>query len=329
MNFLTAWLTRQNCIIWATITNLSQNTYMSRTLHSTLIGFFLIATAVTAAAQEQLPLSVIAPGAELKLISKQFAFSEGPAVNKQGDIYFTDQPNDKIWKYDTKGRLSLFMDKTGRSNGLYFDTKGNLIACADEKDELWSISPDKKVTVMLSNFEGKRLNGPNDLWIDPKGGIYFTDPYYQRDYWDRKQPDIPGQYVYYLPKGKKQPVIVEDSLVQPNGIVGTPDGKYLYVADLQANKTYRYKINSNGSLKDRKLFASQGSDGMTLDNHGNLYITGKGISVYDTHGKKLGNISVPSNWTGNVCFGGTARDVLFITASESVYTLQMNVRGVE
>jgi gluconolactonase len=302
---------------------------MDRIRHSTLIGLFLIATAGTAAAQLPQALSVVAPGAELKLVSKQFAFSEGPAVNRKGDIYFTDQPNDKIWKYDTKGTLSLFMDKTGRSNGLYFDAKGNLISCADEKDELWSISRDKKVTVLLSSFEGKRLNGPNDLWIDPKGGIYFTDPYYQRDYWDRKQPDIPGQKVYYLPKGKKQPVIVEDSVVKPNGIVGTPDGRYLYVADIQANKTYRYKINSHGALTDRELFAPQGSDGMTLDNKGNLYITGKGVTVYDPNGKQLGNIPVPSNWTGNVCFGGTARNILFITASESVYTLQMNVRGVE
>ncbi len=303
--------------------------YMGRTRHSTLLGLFLIATAGTAVAQQPQPLKVVAPGAGLKQVSKQFAFSEGPAVNKKGDIYFTDQPNDKIWKYDTKGRLFLFMDKTGRSNGLYFDAKGNLISCADEKDELWSISPDKKVTVLLSNFEGKRLNGPNDLWIDPKGGIYFTDPYYQRDYWDRKQPDIPGQNVYYLAKGGKQPVIVDDSIVKPNGIVGTPDGRYLYVADLQAGKTYRYKINTNGSLTDREMFAPQGSDGMTLDNEGNLYITGNGVTVYDTHGKKLGNIPVPANWTGNVCFGGKARNILFITASESIYTLQMNVRGVE
>lgn len=303
--------------------------YMGRTRRSTLIGLFLIATASTASAQQARTLNVVAPGAELKLVSKQFAFSEGPAVNKKGDIYFTDQPNDKIWKYDTKGRLSLFMDKTGRSNGLYFDAKGNLISCADEKDELWSISPDKKVTVLLDSFDGKRLNGPNDLWIDPKGGIYFTDPYYQRDYWDRKQPDIPGQKVYYLPKDNKQPVIVEDSVVKPNGIVGTPDGKYLYVADIQAGKTYRYKISPNGSLTDRHLFAPQGSDGMTLDNKGNLYITGNGVTVYDPHGQKLGNIPVPVNWTGNVCFGGKARNILFITASESVYTLQMNVRGVE
>ena len=299
-----------------------------RKLASTFI-IVLITTAGTVTAQKPGALAVVAPGAELKQVSKQFAFSEGPAVNRDGDIYFTDQPNDKIWKYDTQGKLSLFMDKTGRSNGLYFDLQGNLISCADEKDELWSISPNKKVTVLLSNYEGKRLNGPNDLWIDPRGGIYFTDPYYQRDYWDRKQPDIAGQKVYYLPKGKKVPKVVEDSVIKPNGIVGTPDGKYLYVADIQADKTYRYKINHDGSLTDKQLFAPQGSDGMTLDNEGNLYITGQGVTVYDSNGQKLGNIPVPSHWTGNVCFGGKERNILFITASESIYTLQMQVRGIE
>ncbi|RAK03243.1 gluconolactonase [Larkinella arboricola] len=274
-------------------------------------------------------VKVTAPGATPKQISSQFKFTEGPAVNKKGDIYFTDQPNDKIWKYDTDGNLSLYMDKTGRSNGLYFDQKGNLIACADEKDELWSISPKGKVTVLLADFEGKRLNGPNDLWIDPKGGIYFTDPYYQRDYWQRTKPDLDGQKVYYLPKGKKQPVIVDDKLMQPNGIVGTPDGKFLYVADIRDNKTYKYQINNDGSLTNRQLFVPQGSDGMTLDEQGNLYLSGKGVTIYSPNGEKLQTIPVPSRWVGNICFGGKDRKTLFITASESVYTLAMQVKGVE
>ncbi|MFD1144206.1 SMP-30/gluconolactonase/LRE family protein [Larkinella insperata] len=274
-------------------------------------------------------VKVTAPGATPKQISSQFKFTEGPAVNKKGDIYFTDQPNDKIWKYDTDGKLSLYMDKTGRSNGLYFDQKGNLIACADEKDELWSISPKGKVTVLLTDFEGKRLNGPNDLWIDSKGGIYFTDPYYQRDYWERTKPDLDGQKVYYLPKGKKQPVIVDDKLMQPNGIVGTPDGKFLYVADIRDNKTYKYQINNDGSLTNRQLFVPQGSDGMTLDEQGNLYLSGRGVTVYNPNGEKLQTIPVPSRWVGNICFGGKDRKTLFITASESVYTIDMQVRGVE
>lgn len=274
-------------------------------------------------------INVVAPGATLQKVSSQFTFTEGPAVDKKGNIFFTDQPNDKIWKYDTDGNLSLFMDKTGRSNGLYFDKKGNIISCADEKDELWSISPDKKVTVLMTNFQGQRMNGPNDLWIDPKGGVYFTDPYYQRDYWERKKPDIDGQKVYYLPKGKSEAILVDGDLKQPNGIVGTPDGKYLYVADIRDSKTYKYEIGPDGMLRNRQLFISQGSDGMTLDNQGNLYISGRGVTVYDPSGKKLGNIPVPSRWVGNVCFGGKKRDRLFITASESIYTLPMRVKGVE
>ncbi len=274
-------------------------------------------------------IKVIAQGAKLKQVSKQFAFTEGPAVDKQGNIYFTDQPNDKIWKYDINGNLSIFMEKTGRSNGLYFDHQDNIISCADEKDELWSINKKGQITVLLTNFQGQRLNGPNDLWIDANGGIYFTDPYYQRDYWDRKKPDIDGQKVYYLPKESKEAFIVDSLLMKPNGIVGAPDGKYLFVADIQANKTYKYQINKDGTLSNRKLFAAQGSDGMTLDNEGNLYLTGRGVTVYDKIGRLLGNIAVPSAWVGNICFGGKDRRTLFITASESVYTLQMQVKGVE
>lgn len=294
----------------------------------TKIPFILSFLLNQAFAQQTLD-SIVGTDATLKKISDQFSFTEGPAVNKQGDIFFTDQPNDKIWKYSADGELSLFMDKTGRSNGLYFDKKGNIISCADEKNELWSISPDKKVKVLLSFFGGKKLNGPNDLWIDKSGGIYFTDPYYQRDYWTRKEPEIEGKRLYYLPAGKKEAVMVDDKFVQPNGIVGTPDGKYLYVADINDSKIYRYVIIGNGKLTDRKIFASEGSDGMTLDEKGNVYITGKGVTVYDASGFKIGNIPVPSGWVGNICFGGKDRKTLFITASESVYVLPMKVAGVE
>ena len=189
-------------------------------------------------------LNLVQKGASLVQVSKQFTFTEGPAVDKKGNIFFTDQPNDKIWKYSADGKLSLFMDKTGRSNGLYVDKKGRLIACADEKNELWAIDKGN-VSVLLDNIKGLKANGPNDLWIDPKGGIYFTDPYYQRDYWTRKKPEIDKQNVYYLAKGAKNVILVDDDLKQPNGIVGTPDGKYLFVADIRDNKTYKYEIQTN------------------------------------------------------------------------------------
>ncbi len=263
------------------------------------------------------------------LISHQFSFTEGASVDRKGNVFFTDQPNDKIWEYDVNGKLSVFMDKTGRSNGMYFDKKGLLYTCADENNELWRITPDKKVEVLITTFGGHRLNGPNDLWVDGDGGIFFTDPYYQRPYWDRTSSEMTGQYVFYLQKDKAEPVIVAEDLQQPNGIVGSPDGNYLYVADIKANKTYRYWIGKNGELRDKTLLIKQGSDGMTLDEKGNIYLTGNGVTVYNPTGKKIAHIPIPEKWTANLCFGGKDKNVLFITASEGVYTIPMKVHGVE
>ncbi len=276
--------------------------------------------------------SILAGSATPQLVARQFKFTEGPAVDKAGNIFFTDQPNDKIWKFDTSGKLSVFLEKTGRSNGLYFDKQGNLLACADEQNQLWSISPDGNVTVLLDNVQGHRLNGPNDLWPHPRnGGIYFTDPYYQRPYWTRTEPDpnLGGQKLYFLPKGQTQPVVADDQLQQPNGIVGTPDGRLLYVADIKANKTYRYEISADGKLTNRQLFVAQGSDGMTIDNEGNVYLTGKGVTVYSSAGQQIQQIDVPAGWTANLCFGGKERKTLFITASEAAFILPMRVKGVQ
>jgi gluconolactonase len=272
---------------------------------------------------------VIAAGTVPQMVSNQFKFTEGPAVDKRGNIFFTDQPNNRIWEYDTQGKLSIFLDPAGRANGMYFDKKGNLVACADEQEQLWSISPKGKVTVLVKLYKGKHLNGPNDLWIDNKGGIYITDPYYQRPYWQRQAPEISGEKVYYLPKGKQELIPVADDLLKPNGIVGTPDGQYLYVADIQANKTYKYRINPDGTLSDKQLFTKQGSDGMTLDDRGNVYLCGNGVTVYNPKGEKILHIPIPAKWTGNICFGGKGKSMLFITASEAIYVLPTLVKGVE
>ena len=216
-----------------------------------------------------------------QLISKQFSVTEGASVDGKGNVFFTDQPNNQIWEYSIDGKLSLWMDSTLRSNGTYFDAKGNLISCADEHDQLISISPKKKIKVLINDYDGHLMNGPNDVWVAANGAMYITDPYYQRDWWTRKKPDLQSQDVYYLPKGSHTPVVVVNDMKQPNGIVGTPDGKYLYVADIAANKTYKYLIQPDGKLADKQLFCDLGSDGMTLDQQGNVYLTGKcGTIVY-------------------------------------------------
>ena len=266
-----------------------------------------------------------------RLISRQFSFTEGAAVDRKGNIFFTDQPNNRIWEYDLKGKLSVFLDSAGRSNGMYFDKKGRLVTCADEKGQLWAIGPHKKITILMQDLGGKQVNGPNDLWIDDRGGIFFTDPYYQRDYWTRTHPDLEKENVYYLPAGKTQAEVVADDLNKPNGIVGTPDGRYLYVADIGAGKTYKYTIGGDGKLSGKTLFVMQGSDGMTLDERGDVYLTGAhGVTVYDPAGKKIAQIPVPEErTTANLCFGGRDRKLLFITATKGVYVIKMRVKGVE
>ncbi len=271
---------------------------------------------------------VVKEGATPTLISRQFAFTEGPAVDKAGNVFFTDQPNDKIWKYDTDGNLSIFAEKMGRANGMYFDNSGNLISCSDEKNQIWSITPDGKATVVVNDFNGKRFNGPNDVWVHPNGNMYFTDPQYKRSYW-LQMPDIEGERVYFFNKKDNKVSLVASNMKKPNGIVGTPDGHLLYVADIGDNKTYRYTINADGSLGSPALFAEQGSDGMTIDNRGNIYLSGNGVTVYNPSGNKIADIPVPEKWTANVCFAGSKKDHLFITASQGVYILPMNVKGVK
>jgi gluconolactonase len=270
---------------------------------------------------------VIASGATLQKISDQFSFTEGPTADRKGNIYFTDQPNDKIWKYDVSGNLSIFMTGTGRSNGLDIDKSGNIISCADQNNELWSISPAGTTKVLFGNPEGNRLNGPNDCWIHPSGKIYFTDPYYKRKYWTHADQQPRKENVYFWDKKSGKIKVVDSALRKPNGITGSKDGRQLYVADIGGNKTFRYTIAKDGSLTEKTLFVEQGSDGITLDNKGNLYLTGKGVTVYSPQGEKIEHIEVPSGWTANLCFGGKNKDLLFITASESVYTLKMKVKG--
>jgi gluconolactonase len=291
-----------------------------------LVPFFVHAKVVT---DTTLTGGLFDANEKPRLISKQFSFTEGPSVDKKGNVFFTDQPNNKIWEYSTDGKLSVFLENAGRSNGTYFDNRGNLVTCADEHDQLWSISPQKKIKVLVHDLNGHLLNGPNDVWVTPNGGIYITDPYYQRDYWERKKPDIDGQKVYYLPKGGDSLITVAADLQQPNGIVGTPDGKYLYVADIKANKTFKYTITSDGSLTNKQLIIEQGSDGMTLDSKGNIYLTGNGVTIYNPAGVKIAHINIAEPWTANLCFGGKNKDELFITASKAIYILHMKVRGVE
>lgn len=270
---------------------------------------------------------VVAPGAELVKLSGGFEFTEGPTADSSGNVFFTDQPNDRIMKWSVDGKLSTFLQPAGRSNGMFFDSQGNLIACADEKNELWSISADGEKTVLWKGHQDKLLNGPNDVWVRKDGSLYFTDPFYKRPWWEHDTMPQDGQHVYFLSSDHKTLKRVTTDLRQPNGIIGTSDGKRLFVADIRARKTYSYDIQPNGTLENKKLHCELGSDGMTLDEEGNLYLTGRGVTVFDAAGKQIDHIDVPEGWTANVSFGGEDRKTLFITASKGFYSIRLRVKG--
>jgi len=265
--------------------------------------------------------SVVAPGAKPVKIVGKFRFTEGPAVDAKGNVFFTDIPRNLIYKYSVDGKLSIWRKDSGAANGLFFDKKGNLLACQGGLGQVSSITPKGKLTVLAGKYGGKRFNKPNDLWIDPAGGVYFSDPVY-----GRAKIHQGGQHVYYLsPDGKKVTRVIDD-MKKPNGVVGTPDGKVLYVADHGGKKVYRYDIGKAGALSGKKEFAPIACDGMTLDNEGNVYLTEKDVLVHNSKGELIETIDVPMRPT-NVCFGGADMKTLFVTGGGAACTVKMRVKG--
>jgi gluconolactonase len=293
-----------------------------------LLITLLITVYFKSSAQDEGLNAIVADGAKLEKVADGFLFTEGPTADKKGNIYFTDQPNNRILMWNEKTGISTFLEPCSRSNGMAFDSKGNLWSCADEKGELLMITPQKKIEVVSASFDGHRYNGPNDIWIAPDGGLYFSDPFYARNYWQHSKMTQDKQCVYYLKPDHKTLIRIVDDLIQPNGLIGTPDGKTLFITDMQGRKTWSYTINPDGSLSDKKLFCEMGSDGLTIDSDGNLYLAGRGVTVFDKTGKTIGNIPVPEGWTANVCFGGKDFKSLFITASKGLYRIRMKVKGV-
>ena len=213
------------------------------------------------------------------------------------------------------------MDNSGGANGLLFDHNNDLIACQGDLGRLVFIDQQQNITVLADTYQGQRFNKPNDLWIDPSGGIYFSDPAYGT------KPVQDGEHVYYLAPDRTL-IRVIDTMVRPNGLVGTPDGKTLYVADHGASQVYVYDINENGTLSNARLFVTKACDGMTLDNQGNVYITNESnVLVYSMNGDLIETIVVGGQVT-NVCFGDSSLSTLYITSTNALYAVDMLVSGV-
>jgi len=266
--------------------------------------------------------SIIKTDAKVVKLHDGFEFTEGPAVDSKGNIYFTDIPRNRIHKWSIDGKLTTFLENSDGANGLFFDKDGNLIACAGGSKQLVRISMDGKTEVLADKFEGKRFNSLNDLWIDKKGGVYFTDPRYG----NRDDMEM-AEHVYYLSPDRKTLVRVVDDMVRPNGLIGSLDEKKLYITDHAGEKTFVYNINTDGTLSDKKLFVERSGDGMTIDEQGNIYLAGNGVFVYNDKGQQI-ELIMAEGWHANVCFGGKNRKTLFITAQDKLFSIEMNVKGL-
>lgn len=300
-----------------------------RTLSLSLVALLIPLAAVAEDTPDK--IAGLGPtGPAVKLHTK-FTFTEGPAADRDGNVYFTDIPNQKIHKVDTKGKLTLFRDKSNRANGLMVNAKGEVVACEMAGQVVAYGTDGKSRRVLADKHDGKPFNAPNDLVLDKQGGVYFTDP----SFGAAKALPQGKTAVYYLALDGKTTRLVDD-LPNPNGVILSPDEKTLYVIPSGQADMMSYPVEGPGKLGTGKVFCTlkqreggknSGGDGLTVDVKGNLYITSQlGLQVFDPAGKLLGIIKVPEQ-PANVTFGGADLKTLYVTARTSLYTIPMEVAG--
>jgi gluconolactonase len=273
---------------------------------------------------------VVAPGVAPELVQEGFIFTEGPVGTPDGGLYFSDIRPNRIYQLDPGGKISLVREQTNGANGLALTREGDLLAAEGEGKRISKRSRDGGVTTVTDGIAGKPFLSPNDVLMDANGGIYITDP--------GPRPVVPGRtvYVYYLPAGAKEPIVIDDQIARPNGLTLTRDGKTLIVNDTLGPTVYAYDVQPDGNVKNKRTFAQlrdipegkeSGADGMALDREDRLYVTTvAGVQVFDAAGKYIGTIKVPRQ-PANAGFAGPDKRVLYVTAREGLYRINMLAQG--
>jgi gluconolactonase len=300
---------------------------------------FLLALAVSALplGQPEDKIQFVPPGSKLEKLWSEGEFTEGPALGPDHCIYFSDIGN-RIMRYDPKnGKTTVYREPSGRANGLEFDAQGRLLACEGANTggnrRITRTEKDGKISVLADRWQGKRFNSPNDLTIDRKGRIYFTDPRYVGN----EPREIDTESVYRIdPDGTITQIITD--VQKPNGIILSPDMKTLYLADSNPKGNRHllsFPLNEDGSVGAKKLLydfgKDRGIDGMCVDSKGNLYATAGdketgGVYIFSPAGKKLAFIPTPETPT-NCVFGGRERKMLYVTAGRSLYRIHLASEG--
>lgn len=315
---------------------------MSRPLVFAFLAAAALASGPARAARDgrDSTIPILAPGAQVEKVAEGFQFTEGPAVDAQGNVFFSDSPTSRILLFPAAGGPArVWKSNTRGANGMLFDKEGRLITCnsqlAPDGRSVTRYEKNGTVTVLADRYAGKKLNSPNDLAIDKQGRIYFTDPRYGE--MDGVEQDRMG--VYRIEKNGRLTRVIEDLQV-PNGILITPDNKILYVADNSpaenGNRTLvAYDLLKDGSVRRRGVLYNfapgRGVDGMVLDTAGNIYATAgegekTGVYVISPEGRLRRFIHTPETAT-NCTFGGTDLRTLYITAGGSLYRVRTSLPG--
>ena len=295
---------------------------------STAFAACLLLAAPEALAGAGIP-GVIAPNVVAELVSEVFVNTGGPLGTPDGGLYFSDTVADRTYYLDQQGFITVERERTERSSGIAFTPEGDLVFAEGGMPRI-----SKKTNRGYINLTpGFRLFQPNDLIVDAKGGIYFTDP--------GPRPVVPGLkvFVYYLAPGSTTPVVIEDAIPRPNGLTLTPDGKTLIIDDTVGTTVYAYDVQPDGGVANKRAFAElRGiaageesiADGMAIDSESRLYVTTvRGVQVFDRAGAYLGTIEVPRQ-PSNLAFSGyTDKSTLYITARQGLYSVKMLSQGPE
>jgi gluconolactonase len=305
---------------------------------TTTVCLPLLASAQTPAprAFELQPLSpkfwdLIDHNAKLDTVASGFGFTEGPMWDATGFLYVSDETLNKIFRVFPDGKKEEVIP-LGDPDGNTFDRQHRLIDCASVLRAIIEVTPDGKYKILADHYDGKKFNSPNDVIVGPDGALYFTDP--TLDLVAGEKQEIPFQGVYRLDdKGNVQ--LLTKDLSQPNGLAFSPDGKHFYVDDTKEKNIRVYDAAPDGTLANGRIFGDEHPsgkhegvpDGMKVDTRGNLFVVGpKGIWVWDDQGNHLGTIVLPEQ-PANLAWGGADYRTLYITATTSVYRLQLKTQG--
>ncbi|MGC2721966.1 MAG: SMP-30/gluconolactonase/LRE family protein [Candidatus Acidiferrales bacterium] len=274
--------------------------------------------------------NLIAKDAKLEKYATGFGFTEGPMWDPSGFVYVSDEEKNKIFRAYPDGHIEELIS-LGDPDGNTFDQKHRLIDTASVLRAIIEVSPDGKYKVLADQYDGKKLNTPNDVIVGPDGALYFTDP--TLDFVESEKSDLGFQGVYRLDANGKLTLLTKD-VQQPNGLAFSPDGKKFYVDDDDQKNIRVYDVAADMSLSNGRVFGSELGekgdgvpDGMKLDVNGNIFVTGpKGIWVWTPDGKHIGTIVMPEQ-PANLTWGDADYGTLYITATTSVYKLRTMTHG--